>query len=134
MDKWVGDGVVDVRYAFSGEGDGENGGDGDGDAPLAYGCKYVQDRMWRDRADILELWEKGAKVYVCGSRVVAKAVGEVGREIVREVGRIAAEKGGMIEGKEGEEKGRGDKEEMERKLEEWWDKQRGERFVTDVFG
>ena len=30
------------------------------------GVKYVQDRLWADRADVVELVKQGATVYVCG--------------------------------------------------------------------
>ncbi|CAH0326193.1 Bifunctional cytochrome P450/NADPH--P450 reductase [Microbacterium sp. Bi128] len=30
------------------------------------GLKYVQDRLWADRADVVELVRQGATVYVCG--------------------------------------------------------------------
>ena len=30
------------------------------------GRKYVQDRLWADRVDVVELVKQGATVYVCG--------------------------------------------------------------------
>jgi cytochrome P450/NADPH-cytochrome P450 reductase len=39
------------------------------------GGKYVQDRLWRDRADAIELVKRGATFYVCGDgRHMAPAV------------------------------------------------------------
>ena len=48
---------MDIRYAFSRE------------PERSEGCKYLQDRMLRDKHDIREIWDKGAKVYICGSPV-----------------------------------------------------------------
>ena len=106
LDAWSKAGAVDVRYAFSQE----------TDHPRAKGCKYVQDRMLKDKNDVVEMWEKGAKIFVCGSPVLAKAVGVTAKAMVREKlmedGKVAVE---------------------EEKLKEWFLHQRGERFVTDVF-
>ncbi|GAB2656003.1 bifunctional P-450/NADPH--P450 reductase [Saccharopolyspora gloriosae] len=49
---WAADGVVDVRPAYSAE-------------PVD-GVRYVQDRLWADRADVIDLVERGATVFVCG--------------------------------------------------------------------
>lgn len=50
--EWAAAGVVDVRPAYSAEPDG--------------GVRYVQDRLWADRAEVAELVERGATVFVCG--------------------------------------------------------------------
>jgi hypothetical protein len=60
FDEWERIGAVDVRYAFSKE------------PEKSEGCKYVQDRLWKDRKDTIELFDAGARVYVCGSRVVGE--------------------------------------------------------------
>ncbi|MFC4943703.1 bifunctional cytochrome P450/NADPH--P450 reductase [Pseudonocardia sp. GCM10023141] len=49
---WQRDGVVDVRPAFS--------------AAPSDGVTFVQDRLWADRAEVAELFRRGATVYVCG--------------------------------------------------------------------
>nr|BAL05197.1 cytochrome P450 [Phanerodontia chrysosporium] len=59
---WTELGVVDVRPAFSRE------------TEQSAGCKYVQDRVWADREDVVKVWQAGAKVYVCGSGRMATAV------------------------------------------------------------
>jgi cytochrome P450 / NADPH-cytochrome P450 reductase len=65
LDEWQFIGAIDVRRAYS-------------KAPeKSEGCKYVQDRMWKDRADVVDLWLQGAKVYVCGSKGVAESAKEV---------------------------------------------------------
>lgn len=49
---WQQAGVVDVRPAFTYAPDGD--------------VKFVQHRVWKDRADVAELFEQGATVYLCG--------------------------------------------------------------------
>lgn len=58
---WQQAGVVDVRPAFTFAPEGE--------------VKFVQHRVWKDRADVAELFRQGATVYVCGDgRHMAPAV------------------------------------------------------------
>ena len=103
---WAKEGAVDVRYAFS-------------KAPeKSEGCKYVQDRLYKDRAEAEALWEKGAKMYVCGS-------GEAGEGIRACVVRIAIESAR----RSGTEPEDGRKE----RVEEWFKSIRNERFASDVF-
>ncbi|MCJ1431831.1 hypothetical protein MMC27_001186 [Xylographa pallens] len=94
--------VTSVRYAFS-----RSPGDSEG-------CRYVQDRLWRDRDEVRALWEQGARVYVCGS-------GEVGEGVRGVVVRIAMEagEGGVGVGRE--------------RAEEWFRTVGKERFASDVF-
>lgn len=66
LDAWGNAGAVDVRPAFS----------QDRDASTACGCAHVQDRMWKDRDAVREMWEKGAKLYVCGNPELAKGVAD----------------------------------------------------------
>ncbi len=58
---WAEQGIVDVRPAFSA-------------APVE-GARFVQDRLWADRADVIDLVRQGAVFYVCGDgRRMAPAV------------------------------------------------------------
>ncbi|KAL2688993.1 hypothetical protein Neosp_003043 [[Neocosmospora] mangrovei] len=100
FDEWQKLGAVDVRRAYSRHGDG---------------CKYVQDRIWQDKEDFIQLWEKGATVYVCGSRAVADSVREV-----------------MIKLKTEMEKRSGGEMSLE-EAKKWFDEQRNVRYVMDVF-
>ncbi|WP_460304369.1 ferredoxin reductase domain-containing protein [Actinocorallia aurea] len=60
---WSAAGIVDVRPAFS--------------AAPEDGVRYVQDRVWRDRADVMELLRRDAVFYVCGDgRRMAPAVAD----------------------------------------------------------
>ena len=96
--RWVEQGAVDVRYAFS-------------RCPeKSEGCKYVQERLWHDRKEAKELWEKGARIYVCGSGAVGDGVGEAIMRAYREGKECKVED-----------------------AEAWFQKLRNERFVSDVF-
>ena len=52
LDAWAEEANLDLRPVFS-------------NAPED-GLKYVQDRLWADRGDVVELVKQGATVYVCG--------------------------------------------------------------------
>ncbi|KAK8240055.1 cytochrome P450 [Phyllosticta capitalensis] len=107
FDEWEADGVVTVYRAYSRQ----------SEHPDAADCKYVQERVWREREVVTGLWERGAKLFVCGSAAV-------GREIKEVCVKIAVEK-------RKEEKG-GEEVDVER-VEKWFESVRGERFATDVF-
>ncbi|KAF7323877.1 hypothetical protein MKEN_00609100 [Mycena kentingensis (nom. inval.)] len=100
MDEWAKLGAVEIRYAFSREDSA---------------AKYVQDRMLLDQADVCELFEAGAKFYVCAGPKVAEGVRKAARTIVRN----RAEKMGRSV--------------TEEQISEWVKKMRNERFVSDVF-
>ncbi|OHF03048.1 cytochrome P450 [Colletotrichum orchidophilum] len=103
FDKWEEIGAVSVRRAYS------------RDSEKSEGCKHVQDRMWRDREELVSLWKKGAKGYVCGSRGVAEAAKETIIKIKVEM-----------------EKAKGEATDEE-SVKEWFEAQRNIRYVTDVF-
>jgi cytochrome P450/NADPH-cytochrome P450 reductase len=61
LEQWQQKGLVSIRPAFT-------------HAPDV-GGKYVQDRLWRDRAEVVELVKQGATFYLCGDgRRMAPAV------------------------------------------------------------
>ncbi|EON61408.1 bifunctional P-450:NADPH-P450 reductase [Coniosporium apollinis CBS 100218] len=101
--KWEKMGAVEVRRAYSRKPEASDG------------CRYVQDRLWAERKDAIEMWEKGAKCFVCGSREVGEAVKETSIKIMME---RAAELG---------------KEKNEEEAKEWFEKIRNDRYATDVF-
>ncbi|KAI0470590.1 cytochrome P450 [Xylariaceae sp. FL0804] len=96
-------GVVDVRYAYS---------RGEVDAGFA---GFVQDRLWAERDDILHLWERGARVYVCGSREMSEGVKEVAKKMYQEV---AMQRCGAR---------------TEAEVDEWWIEILMDRYSVDVF-
>ncbi|KAL7949857.1 cytochrome P450 [Trichoderma barbatum] len=103
FERWEKLGAVEMRRAYSRASD------------KSLGCKYVQHRMSHDRKDLFKLWDQGAKVLVCGNRDVGKAVEAVCVQLVQEKSSA------------------GGKELTEEKAKAWWDTQRNERYVTDVF-
>ena len=72
--------------------------------------------MIKDKEDIFGLWDQGAKVFICGSSGLAKAVGKAARTLIKE--RVKAIDGSDVE---------------EERLNKWFRENRNERFVTDVF-
>ncbi|KAJ6537331.1 fatty acid hydroxylase [Mycena sp. CBHHK59/15] len=60
--EWTKLGVVDVRPAFSRSPENSEG------------CKYAQHRVWKDSADVVEAYHKGASFFTCGSANVAKGI------------------------------------------------------------
>ncbi|KAF8998906.1 cytochrome P450 oxidoreductase OrdA-like protein [Hymenopellis radicata] len=62
LKEWIDLGILDVRPAFSRK------------LEASHGCKYVQDRIWAERLEIMEAYEKGAKFFTCGSGQVAKGI------------------------------------------------------------
>ena len=60
---WEAQGVVEMRPAFSSKPDGE--------------IVFVQHRVWKDRAEVAQLFREGAQFYVCGDgKYMAPAVRE----------------------------------------------------------
>lgn len=103
FDQWEKDGVVTVFRAYSRKVD------------ASHGCKYVQDRLWRERETVGELWSKDARIYVCGSNKIAESAKEVLVQIIQEESA-----------KEGQHM-------TKEEAVDWFEKQRNERFATDVF-
>lgn len=104
LDKWQAMSAVDVRRCYS------------RDPEKSEGCKHVDDRLWKDRKDVQELWRAGAKVYVCGSRGVAEAVREVAIRMYVDEARETHGKELSVE-----------------EATQKFDAVRYERFATDVF-
>ena len=52
--------------------------------PDAEGCKYVQERMLRDKEDVVKMWRAGAKVFVCGSPAMVEGLKKTTRTLVEE--------------------------------------------------
>jgi cytochrome P450/NADPH-cytochrome P450 reductase len=76
--QWEEAGIVSVRPAFS-------------TAPVD-NVKYVQDRLWQDRAEVVELVKRGATFFVCGDgRRMAPAVYETCLRIYQEAKQATQE-------------------------------------------
>ncbi|USP74599.1 uncharacterized protein yc1106_01873 [Curvularia clavata] len=104
LKRWEEMGAVSLRLAFSRQPED------------SHGCKYVQDRLYHDRADIVEQFEAGAKLFVCGSR-------DVGNGVQETLIKIAKKRLNEKEGREADDA----------KAREWFEGLRNERFATDVF-
>lgn len=105
LNRWQKSGAVEVHRAFSRQ-DPQN---------ETQDCRHVQDRLYHDRESMKDLWQAGARVYVCGSRQVGEGVKQVMLRIRREA--LAA----------------ANKSETEEELDEWFTRIRNERYATDVF-
>ena len=103
LEAWARLGAVDVRWAFSQQ------------CGAGGGCRYVQDRVLRDRGDVDRLWLEGARFYVCGSKSLARGVGAVARELIA----AGAKRNG--------------KDYTPEEVDGFVKRMRNERFVTDIF-
>jgi len=65
FDKWESDGVVSVLRTFSRK------------TEESEGCKYIQEKLWKEKDRVMKLWDQGAQIYICGSREVGESVKEM---------------------------------------------------------
>ncbi|KAH8107855.1 bifunctional P-450/NADPH-P450 reductase, partial [Cristinia sonorae] len=79
LKEWAELGIVDIRPAFSRS------------TSESAGCKYVQDRIWNDRAEVSKAFLGGAKFYLCGSSKVATAVKQKLTAIIQEARHLNEE-------------------------------------------
>ena len=78
LQTWERAGVVEVRPAFSA-------------APQGH-VRFVQDRMWHDRADVAALFRQGARIFVCGDvRTVMAGVRETAARIYQDATRCSSD-------------------------------------------
>jgi len=73
LEAWGKLGILEVRPAFSRESD------------RSEGCKYVQDRVWKDREIISKRFDEGAIYYFCGAGKVALEVKGKLRDMIMEL-------------------------------------------------
>ncbi|KAI8976616.1 fatty acid hydroxylase [Trametes punicea] len=73
LKEWQELGILDVRPAFS-------------RCPeKSFGCKYVQDRVWYDRAIVKEAYDhQNAKLFTCGSGKMAQGIKKVLTKLIKE--------------------------------------------------
>lgn len=69
FDAWEKAGVVDVRRAFTHA------------SEKSCGARFVQDRIWHDRKDAIEMFKQNASLYLCGAGVVGTGIAEVMKKI-----------------------------------------------------
>ncbi|KAH8777555.1 fatty acid hydroxylase [Diaporthe sp. PMI_573] len=107
LEAWAALGAVDVRWVFS-----QHQEEGEKEEER---CRYVQERMLRDREDIDRLWLEGARFYICGSKSLAKGIGAVARKLIA----AGAKRNG--------------KDYTPEEVNDFVKRMRNERFVTDIF-
>lgn len=100
FDRYEEQGVVVVKRAYSREMHSDE----------VAGCKYIQDRLLKDKKEVGDLWEKGAKIFVCGGQEMGHAVEQACIEMLRDMRELTLEE-----------------------AKELLEKCRNERFSMDVF-
>lgn len=103
FEQWQEAGVVDVRYAYSKE------------PQDGIPRQHVQDRLWQDRKDLVEMYDGGARFYLCGSNALRNSVVAMARQIFAAV----VEARGM--------------ENTDEIYEHWFAKMNRERVAVDIF-
>jgi cytochrome P450 / NADPH-cytochrome P450 reductase len=79
------------------------------------GCRHVQDRLWEEREELIQAFDKGAKLYVCGSSMVGEGVAAMTKKIYQEYcDSLGKPK------KDGE-------------VESWFQEIKSDRYPSDVF-
>lgn len=73
------------------------------------GNKYVQDALWAERAQIVGLWIRGAKIYICGSQKMGQAVAETLQRMLANASLLQGD------------------------AKQWWNSLRNIRYAIDVF-
>jgi cytochrome P450/NADPH-cytochrome P450 reductase len=85
LEAWEKAGVVEVRSAFSAAPNGD--------------VRFVQDRLWQDRADVVALFQQGARIFVCGdARTVMAGVRKTAARIYQEATQCSPEEAERWEG------------------------------------
>ncbi len=103
---WEKLGVVQVRPAFS------RRGPADGGAKKDAAFRRTDERMWAEREEIRDLFQRGAKIFVCGS---ASGVGRSTNEVTKRIWRDAFP------------------DRSEEDAQRWLEGIREVRYVSDVF-
>lgn len=113
-------GAVDVRWAYSRPEPNDDG---------STRPQHVQDRMLEDREELVQLFESGARIYVCGSTAVGNAVRDVCKKIYLEKRRETLQELKQKGESNGEEE-----EDEETAVQKFFERLRAkERYATDVF-
>ncbi|XMA17494.1 hypothetical protein WAI453_010285 [Rhynchosporium graminicola] len=103
LSQWEKDGIVNLYYAYSRS------------SEKSKGCKYVQDRLWEERKEMVKVFNEGASLYVCGSAAVGEGVAAMTKKIYQEDAEVLG------------------KPKSEEEVDLWWEGIKGERYASDVF-
>ena len=79
------------------------------------GCRYVQDRLWEEREEVIKVFNEAAALYVCGSSMVGEGAANIAKRIYQE----AAEALG--------------KSKTNDEVETWFAGIKSDRYASDVF-
>jgi cytochrome P450/NADPH-cytochrome P450 reductase len=100
--------VTHVLFAFSRDQD-----------KAAAGCRYVQDRVWAERSAVMQLWNKGGSIYVCGSQAMSEGLKETMKKIWIDAEIAKGLDNATVPAKED--------------AEAWFMQARKDRYAVDVF-
>ncbi|PSR72168.1 hypothetical protein PHLCEN_2v11960 [Hermanssonia centrifuga] len=78
LKEWAELGVVELKPAFSRA------------SEESLGCKYVQDRLWHDKSEIVDAYKAGGKFFTCGAGKMAVCVKERLLELFQEHANLDA--------------------------------------------
>ena len=136
LERWEAMGAVKVFRAFSrsqGAAPAALNGNGNGsilsgvhtsgkkDESETKGCRYIQDRLWEERTQLMGLWDKGSKTYVCGSRGVGENAKKAVIRVAMEMQRLKVERGESAD------------EPSEQRAMKWFESILNERYAVDLF-
>ena len=103
LEQWRDEGVVEVFYAFSRA------------KEQSHGCRYVQERLWKEREQMIDAFNQGARLYVCGSSLVGEGVAAMTKKIYMDAAEEA------------------DDPKTDEEVEEWFQSIKVDRYASDVF-
>jgi cytochrome P450/NADPH-cytochrome P450 reductase len=101
--RWEKEGAVKLFYAFS-----KSSSD-------SKGCRYVQDRLWEEREEMIKVFNEGASLYVCGSSMVGEGVASTTKRIYQEATEALG------------------KPKTDEEVETWFSTIKSDRYASDVF-
>lgn len=103
LQQWEEDGVVKVFYAYSKA------------KEQSKECRHVQDRLWKEREEMIKVFLEGAKLYVCGSSMVGESVASVTKRIYQDYAESLG------------------KPKTDEEVEHWFQEIKSDRYAADVF-
>ena len=103
LQEWEKEGAVQLFYAYSKA------------SEQSRGCKHVQDRLWAERELMVEVFNQGAKLYVCGSSMVGEGVASMTKRIYQDSAEAAG------------------KSPSDEQIESWFQGIKSDRYASDVF-
>jgi cytochrome P450 / NADPH-cytochrome P450 reductase len=101
--EWEKEGVVKLYHAYSKA------------KEQSKGCRYVQERLWEERDEMVKVFNQGAKLYVCGSAMVGEGVAATTKKIYLETAEALR------------------KDLTDEEVDEWFQRIRNDRYASDIF-